>query len=514
MKKQTLVAGLTAVALAAGVGAVQAKVITVALQTDFTTLDPYDAIDVLSKNAVKAVYEGLFTFDKDLKVVPALASSIEPSADGLTYTVHLRPGVKFSDGEPFNAQAVKVNIDRVLDPKQALSARGLFKKVKSVEVVDDLTVRFHLVEPFSAFPNYLATPSVAMMCPKLVADTTNKKEVAAYQTCGTGPYMQVRYNPSQYFEVKKNPNYRVAGLPKLDGILFRPTPEAATTTAMLSTGEADFAVQVSPEQVAALKGADKVEVKTVDSIVERQAYINTARKPFSDVRVRQALNYAVNKEALIKVVFRGYAVPATGVAPKQVEFSKQFGVWPYDPKKAKELLKEAGYPNGFETTLWSATTNSTDQRIMQFLQQQLAQVGVKATVQALESGARATLVQSVKGPENSKMNMVIWGFTSQTGEMDWVLRGQLYSQSWPPVYANFGFYKNENVDKWIDGAVATTDAKVKADMYAKAQEQIWHDAPWIFLYVAKNIYAQNKHLKGFYVLPNNGIEFSQAQWVE
>lgn len=507
-----MVAAAVAAVLSAPVA--QAKVITVALQTGFTTLDPFDAVDVLSRNAVKAVYEGLFTFDRDMRVQPGLATAIEPSADGLSYTVHLRSGIQFSSGEPFNAAAVKANIDRVLDPKQALTARGLFKSVKSVEVVDENTVRFHLVKPFSAFPNYLATPSVAMLCPSLIERAKQKKEVAAYETCGTGPYMQVRYNPAQFFEVKKNPNYWQKGLPKLEGILFRPTPEAATTTAMLATGEADFAVQVSPEQVAALERVKTVSVEKIDSNSERQVYINVTKKPFTDVRVRQALNYAVNKEALIKVVFRGMGTPASGIAQKTVQYSKQYGVWPYDPKKAKELLQEAGYPNGFETTLWSATTNSTDQRIVQFLQQQLTQVGIRTQVKALESGERARLVQSVKGPQESTMNMVMWGFTSQTGELDWVLRGQILSDSWPPAYANLGFYKNAQVDQWINDAVATTDEKEKTAIYEKAQDQVWQDVPWIFLYVPKNVYATNKKLKNFYVLPNNGIEFSKAQWVE
>lgn len=514
MKTRTKLASALCIALAATSFSVDARSITVTVEYGFDTIDPYDSLDTISMNVTKSFYEGLFTFDKDMKIVPVLATGYKVSDDGLTYTVSLKKGVKFSDGEEFTASAVKANFDRVLNPKNALSRYALFNNIASVEPLDDYTVAFHLKKQFSAFINKLAHPSAVMMCPKLLEKAHGDKKITAFNSCGTGPFIQEKYNPAEYLKVKKNPNYRIAGLPKLDGITFRPTPEAGTVAAMLKTGEADYAIVVAPEQVASLKKDGKVEVEVVPSIVQRQAYINVTKKPFDDVRVRYALNYAINKDALVKVVYRGYALPATGIAPKGVDFATQFGEWPYDPKKAKELLKEAGYPNGFTATMWAASNTTAYQKLLQFMQQQLAQVGVKVEVRALEAGQRVALVESPKGPAESTSNMVIWGWSASTGELDWQMRPLLNTQSWPPTLSNFGYYSNPKVDKLMDEALATTDRAKKQAIYDEAQKIVWKDAPWIFLCVDQMIVAHNKHLKNFYVQPDGGLEFSQAEWVE
>lgn len=508
-----LPATLTALALCSA-GWVSAKTIMVTVPYGFTTLDPYDANDTLSQNVVKSIYEGLFGFDHTMKLIPVLADSYSASADGLTYTVKLKSGVKFSDGEPFNAAAVKANFDRVLDPKMGLSRYGLYKNIAEVKVVDDLTVEFHLKTAFSAFINTLAHPSGAMICPKTLEAAQGKKAYTAFNACGTGPYLQDQYNPSERLVVKKNPNYRVAGLPKLDAIIFRPTVEAGTVAAMLKTGEAQFAETVAPEQVPALSSDPKIQIEKVDMVVEGQVYLNVTKKPFSDVRVRQALNYAVNKEALCKVVYHGYCKPATGIAPVGIDYAKQFGVWPYDIKKAKELLAQAGYPNGFEATLWSASNASSSQKLLQFLQQQFRQVGVKVTVRALESGQRVSLMESVKGPQESKMDMAYWGWSSSTGELDWVIRPLLATTSWPPALSNYGFYSNKEVDQGIQDALLTTDRAKKTEIYNKVQDILWQDCPWVYLYVSQSVSAHDKRLKNFYLMPDGGFEFSQAEWVE
>ena len=392
----------------AGVGAAaSASEITVGVYSAFSTLDPYDASDTLSQNVAKSFYEGLFGFDKDMKLQNVLAEGYEVSDDGLVYTVKLRKGVKFSDGEPFNAAAVKANFERVINPDKHLTRYTLYKNIDRIEAVDEYTVKFHLKEAFSAFINQLAHPSGVMMCPKIL--NLPKKDIA-FNPCGTGPYTLEKYNPAEYLIVKKNPNY----WPKLDRINFRPVLEDATRVAMLRTGEAQYCDVVPPEQVERLKEAKDIVVEVAPSIVQRQIYLNNTKKPFSDVRVRKALNYGLNKEALVKVLFKGYAAPATGVAPQGIDYATQFGAWPYDVNKAKELLKEAGYPNGFTATLWAASNSSANQKLLQFLQQQYSRIGVKLQVRALEAGQRISLVQSV-GPEKSQMEMFTWGWSDSTG---------------------------------------------------------------------------------------------------
>ena len=484
-----------------------AKEITVGIASTFTTMDPYDAGDTLSQTAAKSMYEGLFGLDKDMKLKNVLAEGYEVSADGLVYTVKLRKGVKFHDGTEFQADAVKANFDRVTNKANALRRYSLYNNIAKTEVVDPYTVRITLKKPFSAFINQLAHPAGVMICPKSLEKYPGKQ--IAFHPCGTGPYTMAEYNPSEILHVVKNPNYWQKGLPKLDGITFKPVPENSTRVAMLRTGEAQFIFPVPPEQVKTLEGEPGIDVTVSPSIIERYVAFNTKIKPFSDPKVRQALNYAINKAALAKVAFNGFAVPATGIAPEGVDYATQFKAWPYDPKKARELLKEAGYPNGFTTTLWSLYNHTTAQKVIQFLQQQFAQVGVKVSVLAMESGQRTAYL--LHKPEDTKLNMLYAGWSSSTGELDWAVRPLLATASWAPVAGNYGYYSNPVLDKNFAEALKTTDRAKKQALYDAAQKSTWDETPWIPLVVEQNVSAKVKNLKGFYIQLDAGMDYLNAE---
>lgn len=166
--------------------------------------------------------------------------------------------------------------------------------------------------------------------------------------------------------------------------------------------------------------------------------MNVTQKPFDNPKVRQALNYAINKEALIKVAFSGYATPAEGPLPNSIDYSVKYHPWPYDPAKARELLKEAGYPDGFTTTLWSSHNHSTAQKVLQFTQQQLAQVGVKVQVTAMDAGQRAAEVEG-KGVKETGVRLFYTGWSASTGEADWALSPLFATASWPPAQFNTAF---------------------------------------------------------------------------
>ncbi len=504
--RMLMLTGALAGAFAVSTGAA-AKEITVALASTFTTMDPYDAGDTLSQNSAKSMYEGLFGLDKDMKLKNALATGYEVSKDGLVYTVTLRKGVMFHDGTEFKADAVKANFDRVTNKDNALRRYTLYMNIAKTEVVDDYTVRITLHTPFSAFINQLAHPAGVMICPKSLEKYPGKQ--IAFHPCGTGPYILKDYNPSEILHVVKNPNYWQKGLPKLDGIYFKPVPENSTRVTMLRTGEAQFIFPVPPEQAKTLTGSDNLEVTVSPSIIERYVAFNTKTKPFNDVRVRKALNYAVNKEALAKVAFSGYAVPATGSAPEGVDYAKVYEPWPYDPKKARELLKEAGYPNGFTATLWSLYNHTTAQKVIQFLQQQFAQVGVKVSILAMEAGQRNEYL--LKKPEDAKLNMLYAGWSSSTGELDWALRPLLATASWAPVAGNYGFYSSKVLDDSFTKALLTMDRAEKTKLYNAGQDAIWNDAPWIFLINEQNVSAKVKNLKKFYVQPDAGFDYYEAE---
>jgi len=275
---------------------------------------------------------------------------------------------------------------------------------------------------------------------------------------------------------------------------------------MLQTGEADFAYPLPYEQVPALQANAKLNVTIAPSIIVRYVSFNMLQKPFDDIRVRQAINYAINKEALAKVAFNGFAAPAEGFVPEGVLYAHKMAAWPYDPNKARQLLKEAGYPGGFETTLWSAYTTTTAQKAIQFIQQQLAQVGVKVQIQALEPGQRTEWVQSAPDPKTAKVRMYYAGWSSSTGEADWALRPLLVTEAWPPKLNNTAYYSNEAVDGDVTQALKAVNDQDKADLYKKAQEQLMVDLPWATLVTEKNLSASSTRLSGVYVLPDGNID--------
>jgi glutathione transport system substrate-binding protein len=497
---------LLAVALAAmAITAHAAKDVVFAVASTFTTTDPYDANDTLSQAMAKSFYEGLFGFDKDMKMIPVLAESYEVSKDGLVYTVKLKKGVKFHDGTDFKADAVKANFDRVTNPDNKLKRYSLYNNIDKTEVVDDYTARITLKTPFSAFINQLAHPSGVMISPTAMAKYG--KDIA-FNPVGTGPFKFVEWKATDYLKVAKFDGYWKKGYPKVDTITWRPVVDNNSRAAMMQTGEAQFTFPVPYELDGVLRARPDLELVAAPSIVLRYLSMNTLHKPFDNPKVREAIAYAINKEALSKVAFNGYASPAPGVVPPGVEYAVKLGPWPYDLAKAKQLMKEAGYADGFETELWSAYNHSIAQKVTQFLQQQLGQIGIKAKITLLESGQRVEKVESWQDPASAPVRMYYVGWSSSTGEADWALRPLLASESFPPRLFNTAYYKSNEVDNDIKSALGTTDKAQKAKFYKDAQETIWKDAPWAPLVVEKLLSAHNKKLSGVYVMPDASFDFS------
>ena len=486
-----------------------AKDLTVAVASTFTTTDPYDANDTLSQAVAKSFYQGLYGFDKDMKMVPVLAESYTASKDGLVYTVKLKTGIKFHDNTPFNAEAVKATFDRVTNPDNKLKRYNLYKNIVKTEAVDATTVRFTLKEPFSPFINTLAHPSGVIISPAALAQYGSKG--IAQHPVGTGPFKFVEWKATDYLKVEKFEGYWKKGYPKVDSITWRPVVDNNTRAAVMQTNEAHFAFPVPPEAVETLQKKPSLEVTASPSIIQRYLSFNTQQKPFDNPKVREAINYAINKDALIKVAFSGFAIPAEGVLPQGVEHATKLGPWPYDPAKARELLKEAGYPNGFESTLWSAYNHTTAQKVIQFVQQQLGQVGIKLQVQALEAGQRVERVESAQDPATAPVRIYYVGWSSSTGEADWALRPLLASESFPPRLFNTAYYKNAVVDNAIAKALVTTDKAEKAKLYTEAQKQIWKDAPWAFLVTERLVSVRARNLAGFYVIPDGSFNFDEVE---
>ncbi|MBS0294633.1 MAG: glutathione ABC transporter substrate-binding protein GsiB [Proteobacteria bacterium] len=505
--KQTQVTfrrSLLALAIAAAsTGALAAGNAVLAIGGQPETLDPYNTNTTLTTAVTKSFYEGLFEFDKDLKVRNVLAEGYEMSKDGLVYTFKLRQGVKFHDGTDFNAAAAKANLDRVMNPDNRLLRATQFNRIAKVEAVNPQTLRVTLKEPFAPFINSLAHASAAMISPAALQKWGNKD--IAFHPVGTGPFEFVEWKQTEAIVGKKFAGYWKKGYPKVDQVSWKPVLENATRAAMVQTGEADFVYPLPYEQAANLKKNDKIDVVSTPSIIVRFLAMNVLQKPYDNPKVRQAIAYAVNKEAIAKVAFGGYAFPAQGIVPQGIQYAVKMAPIAYNPQKARELLKEAGYPNGFESTLWGAYNNTTTQKVLQLVQQQLQQVGIKLQVQALEVGQRTEWVDAWPDPKTAKVRLYYTGWSSSTGEADWALRPLFATESWAPKLNNMSFYSNPVVDGDIAKALVTTDSAERADLYKTVQEQLMKDLPRIPLVTDDILYAHAKRLSGVYAMPDGNI---------
>ena len=483
-----------------------ARTATVALSADAVTLDPEDTNDNLSFSIERSTYDGLVGFTPDMKLKPELATSWEASPDAKVFTFHLRRGVKFQDGTPFNAQAVKINFDRARDATHKLRRYSLYENIASVEATGDDTVRFTLKDPFGAMLYNFAHPASRIISPAAIAQG---EPYIARHMVGTGPYKFVSWTPGQQIVLERNPSYWESGQSKADRVVFRFIPEDASRMATLLSGEAQFAFPVPGVQVEAVSRAPGVRVQRSWSIYAYYVAMNTQREPFNKLQVRQALNYAVDREALIRVVLRGYGRPLDApITPGVIGYAPvQKGGWPHDPTKAKQLLSEAGLPNGFTATMSLGQTTEAN-RVGEFLQQNLGAVGVKINLQPMEAGTLSASRFKPLSENQSQLNYAGW--SPSTGDADWGLRPLFAGESWPPTLFNLSFYKNPQVDALIAAALITADQHRRDLTYAQVMKLIWNDAPWVFLYNSENLAGVRDTASGVYALPDGTVDTRRA----
>ena len=480
------------------------KDVIYASESPAKSLDPHDTTDTYSGAIEKAICQGLMGFDKDLNVVPLLAESYTFNPNATEFTFKLRKGVKFHDGAPFNAEAVRVNIARLMSGK--LKRSSLMKPVKELVVVDELTVKFVLNEPFGAFVNAVAHPGALMLSPAALAkhgDAISKNPV------GTGPYVFAEW-VSDTVKIKKNPDYW-RGPVKVDSITFRPVPENGSRLAMLRAGQAQYIYPMPAELLKLAQSDAKVEIIERPSIVERYLVMNTRYAPFSDVRVRQAVNYALDKQAIIRIAWGGAASEADSIIPSNLQFYKKQGAWPYDVAKAKALMKEAGYENGFKV-LFLTPNPSNRLRATEMVQQQLKAIGITGEIQSMDVASFYNKLEGHRADDPNPVPFIgFGGWSSSTGDADWGIRPLLATASFPPASSNFGFFSDKKVDDLIQAGLASADPNVRREAYAKCQEALWPLAPWGYLFVDNLLAAKSKTLKGIYPLPDGGFSVEEAE---
>ena len=497
--------GLLAMAGGFGTAAAQpAGTLLVGLVAEPVNLDPPQVTDLNSLRVARRIVETLVTFpEESTQIVPGLAESWTISKDGVSYTFKLRKGVKFHDGTPFNAEAVKFSIERQFNPEHPANKLGkypfanfFFGNVKAVEAMDDSTVRFVLKEPRASFLAVLTSGAASIVSPTAV-----KKWGADYplNPVGTGPFRYVSWQRGQQVVLEKNPDYW-KGAVKLDRVVYRPIVEDQARLTELMTGAVDLIVGVPPDFVGQLEGSPKVSIAKQVGAHVWYLGINNQKKPFDDKRVRQALNYAVNKDAIVKDVLKGTGAVSKGpVLPNTWGADAALKAYPYDPQKAKQLLAEAGYPNGFSTTLWVPESGSGMQSpvaMSTVMQSNLKAVGVNVALQTMEWGAFLAKLRS----QEQELFALSW--MAGTEDPDMVMYPLLHSSQWTPNGPNRALYKNTRFDELLTQARLVTDQAERAKLYREAQKILVEDAPWIFVDHEVQISASSKRVQGFKLHPS------------
>lgn len=444
------------------------------------------------------IYESLVTRNNpELEVRPGLAESWTVSKDGLVWTFKLRKGVKFHDGTPFNAQAVKYNFDRLLDSKNPTIKSGVFNFIEQVEVVDDYTVKLINKFPFGAVLAHLAHPGGGIASPAALEKYGSR---IGDNPVGTGPYRLKTWVPGDRIVLERYDGYSGTSKPKMREIVFKVAREEATRVMMLETGEADVATNIPPDEAERLKSNPNLQVLRCPT--NRVIYIgmNNLSAPFDNVKVRQAVNYAVDKEAILEHVLNGYGgICDSPVAPLTWGYvdGKRYE---YNPEKAKQLLKEAGVAPGTRIKLWAPQGRYLkDAETAQAVAGYLSAVGFNVDFQIMEWGAYTSKTTVV--PEKAEHQLFLMGGSPSTADADWLLRAVLTTDSLPPVGYNSYYYSNKVVDELVVKAQRTVDPEERLALYGKIQEELREDAPWLFLTIMENVAVAKKDLGGLIISP-------------
>ena len=507
--------GLVAVLLVSvAVAAPPKDAMVIGLLAEPVTMDPPQVTDLNSTRVIKRLFEGLTAQELGTyKIIPGLAQSWDISKDGLTYTFHLRPNVKFHDGTPLTAEAVKFCFDRQLNDQGPFYATGTYPYVKGflgnvagVEVVNPATVQIRLKSPLTPFLQYLAHHSLYIYSP----DALKKwgKDIVKHPV-GTGPFKLETWEPGVRVVLARNDQYW-GGAPKVRQAIYVPIIEAQARLSAIKTGEIDLTMDVPPDSLADLrKDPDLVVAETNSSAVWYVA-LNTRHAALKDKRVRQALNYAVQKDAIIRDILKGTAIVATTplspvYGPYHEDKTQRY---PYDPEKAKALLKEAGFANGFDVTFFVPESGSGMQSPVEMgtvIQANLAAVGVRAKIQTMEWGAY--LKKYLDGPDMAEMS-----WNPSIGDPDHMMYMLLSSDRFPPAF-NAGFYQNPRVDELLRKGRTTIDEKERIPLYREAQRLVVEDAPWIFVDHGKQVIVYRKRVQGFKLHPNFDLVLTQV-WLQ
>jgi len=475
-------------------------------QGEAASLDPHKTPAFTSARIFELLYSYLMRLDENLGIQPDLAESIPTiSADGKTVTVKLRSGVKFHNGDPLTSADVKYTFDRILDQKTAAVARSFFADVTDIATPDAQTVVFTLKAANAALIAYMAHPNTAIVSKKIGEANADlsKKETAI----GSGAFKLVEWVPDNFMRLEANKDYYVKGQPLLDGIRINVVPDEAALAAALRTKAADMAIVLDAKVARSLRGDAGVVLSAKPSLSYNLLFVNTTRKPFDNLKVRQALAYAIDRKAIIDAVAFGEGEPAGPVAPALTKYALPVSSYPSytrDVAKAKALLAEANVGPIEFTMLTQTSEPAYAKDVAQLVQAQLAEVGIKMKIETLE------FTQWVARWLKADFDMAP-GLNGGGPDPDFYLFRYFTDEG------NLNFvtgYKNAKSSDAIKAARATTDEGKRKELYATAQTELVNGVPFLWLWVGREYIATLPTTKGYTQLATGSIIYLRQTWLD
>lgn len=484
--------------------------------SDSVSLDPAQVTDGESLKVTRAIFDTLVTYrEEDTEIVPHLAEKWQVSKDGKTWIFKLRKNVKFHDQTPFNAEAVVFNFQRWMDKKHPQHKGGVFPYyaymfggyqgdaghvIKQVSALDEYTVKFELHYPLGPFLANLAMPPFAIASP-----TAIKKDPVGFNRhpVGTGPFQFVEWKKNDSITLTKNENYWKKGLPKVDKVIFKSIPDNNARFTALKSGEVDLIDGVNPKDALESKKFPQLTLHQQPGMNIAYLAMNMDKKPFDHPKVREALNHAVDKQEIIKSFYFGMGTSATHPIPDFMwGYNDQVKDTEYNLQKAKQLLKEAGFPNGFSTNLYYTTDPRPympdAKKVAEFIQAEFEKIGVQ--VKLVPNSWQEHLEKVKKGEHE----MALYGWNGDNGDPDnflYVLLDKDNTRS--PDAGNIAFYRSDELHDLLIQAQRSSDKNERIRLYQKAQEVIKKDHPWVPLVHAQVPILTQNYVKGFTPHPTN-----------
>lgn len=467
-------------------GPARGGALIVGVQADLNNLDPHKSALTITYVALSPIYQSLVDLGPNLELRPLLATSWKVGSDNLTWTFTLRHGVRFHNGRELNARDVKFSIERILNPKTGARARGDLSAVDSVATPDQYTVEFKLKSQFGVFPTKLATTYAAILPVEAVNQASNE----LIKPIGTGPFQFVEWKTNDHLSMKRFDGYWEKGKPYLDEVVVKPIPDETVRLTALQTGDVGLILDVPQARIQDLfahPSSDYVIRLVRGGAGQGVVILNTRRKPFDNVKIRQAVAYALNKRDLTEAAYRGWGRPVNQNFTPSSPWYLKVKDRSTDLAKAKQLLGEGGLPNGFRT---SATVGNGYglPAVAQVYQAQLRRIGIDVNLQVFDIPSWAKRIDS------GDFDMENTGFFAKVDPDDGYYR---YLHSNGGVWQLSGFLNNPELDRLLDDGRAEADTEKRKAIYAKVVEIVQNEASMIIFGSGDTAVGWRNSVRGF-----------------